>query len=320
MIYLQQLNLKKNFFKNFTNYNLQNVNLMQNLLEVFDLDVPSLKNLYLNHNFLKILDIPFDLFYLDLFDNQLKSFRFKKVTKIFLNSNGIKFLSNENLDGLKNVSELYLASNSIESLEFPCFEFLKNLILFSNKFKRVEKIFFKNLFNLEELNLNSNLIEFIESDSFIFNSRLKKLVLSNNNLYHLPELHAFKSLEFFLFINKPTFDQLDSLNISNLRFNSFNRYSPRLFCSNSQNLEVYLTRIDNMDTCILKQLSKNPNLTLRLETASCQIEYLAKKYQINLKYDFIEKNCKKFKYEKKCQKDLFDCSKDVKLFEKRQKN
>lgn len=329
MMYLKYLYLDSNNFKYFTNYNLDNtsniecLDLMNNLLEVFDLKLPSLKYLYLSHNFLKILDIYFELTFLDLYENAIESFSFKKIDKIELNSNQLKNLSKQNLNALENITEINLSFNLIENIEFTFSESITILNLYSNKLKVINKKMFKNLVNLELLNLDSNMIEYIEPDSFTFNSRLEKLSLSGNLFYHLPELHEFNSLQFFFFFSQKIFIQLDSIKILSkkkvilhLEWNNFYWYYPRLFCFRPVNYEIYFSEVDNIDSCTLKQLSNISNFTLNVLKASCKLKYLSEIFKFNLKYDAIEKNCLNFIYTDKCNENIFDCSKDIRQYEK----
>ena len=60
---------------------------MSNLLKTFDLELPSLKYLFLSHNFLKILDNSFELKIFDPNKNTIESFSFRKIENLYLNLN-----------------------------------------------------------------------------------------------------------------------------------------------------------------------------------------------------------------------------------------
>lgn len=253
----------------------------------FKFDLPSLKTLSLESNYIKELNTDFgimfrNLTFLDLSNNRIKTINkiFKslsKLEKIYLSNNAISNIEKGTFLNQIDLKELYLDSNFISNLDKHLFESLSNLEILSlsnnkihdtvnNSFyglsnlknlqldnNYLKSIIFNRINKLEELYLSGNLIEIIDLSTFNNYENLRVLDLSNNMIKSIPQnlfLYA-KTLESFSISN----NNLDNFNLCN--YNS--SYLIALYLNNIK-AEIKINKnlcLDNFINLEIIDLSNN---------------------------------------------------------------
>ncbi|KAG7222540.1 hypothetical protein INR49_031655, partial [Caranx melampygus] len=112
--------------------------------------------------------------------------------ELYIFSNGISTLSQDDFKGLVELEMLDLSQNELAEIPDGAFEMLsklKNLDLSSNQITHISKDSFSGLVQLERLYLHANRIQSIHYEAFDGLEMLLELKLQGNQLTSLPTLH-----------------------------------------------------------------------------------------------------------------------------------
>ncbi|CAF1100545.1 unnamed protein product, partial [Brachionus calyciflorus] len=209
------INLSKNnysrvYFDNFLNLSkLEILDLSFNYIEYIELNLSSLKTLYLISNKIKLFDLKYliNLEHISLCNNRIENYlnltSLKNIKYLDMSSNIFKILNTSELILIERMSTLFLSSNKIEKLPvFPYLRLIKDVFLRNNLIKSIEKDTFSNLIYLDHLDLGNNYIHFIDMEAFQSNKMLNILNLADNYLTQIPNISNLNNLEEFYLTNQ----------------------------------------------------------------------------------------------------------------------
>eukprot|EP00111_Clytia_hemisphaerica_P017441 TCONS_00051608-protein len=177
----------------------------------------NLKELYLDHNLLKSIELWFRfLIKLDLSHNRLETFKndafyLESLTEMDLSGNKIAFPSKDLFSKTQAMARLNLSNNNIRSLSENSFMYLQNLKyldLSTNNIsvgmKEFDKVFLW-LKNLKTLNIRRNKILLLPTNSFPGLGALEVLDLAGNDIKYI-ERNALSNLKNLVELNIDTRD------------------------------------------------------------------------------------------------------------------
>jgi Leucine-rich repeat (LRR) protein len=257
-------------------------------LELLDLSDNQLENL--NENVFE--PVKFTLIHLKLNHNKLNKMNAKDLSKVLSSLSALKSLAIRhnfltelpNLSKVAKLEDLSLSSNQIEQLTDPNTNenllpnTLIELNLEHNRIKHINDDTFSHLKHLKYLNLESNQITTISDASFAHLTRLIHLNLGKNFIKQIPTkiFYTLINLErvdlsaqnqMLKIIDDYSFDRQSNsrpikkidlsknriTKISNKAFCSMNESSPY---SNIREIDLANNPLQNVNSCILRQLSK----------------------------------------------------------------
>ncbi|CAF0985589.1 unnamed protein product [Brachionus calyciflorus] len=342
---VSQINLSTNnysriFFDNFFNLsNLEFLDLTFNRIEYIELNLTSLKILFLVSNKIKLFDLKYliNLERVYLYNNMIDNYsNFNNLRNLFyidLSSNLLTNLNISELILIENMSSLLLTSNKIKKLPvFPYLKLLNEAIFRNNLIEIIEKDTFSKLIYLEHLDLTNNCIHFIDMEAFQSNKMLNILNLADNYLSQIPNISSLNNLEEFYLTNQTgRLKKIDNYAFSlrndkgikiYISFNEINEIEPHAFCSKYKNNGslLWLDNINLMNKCMLKQfMDRNMNLHVE-KTLSCNLKKMADLIGIKIFPLFYNLNaCKKENLIDNCNSDInqkYNCSSDLSDFER----
>lgn len=154
---------------------------------------------------------------------------FPRLIGISVSYCGLKTVTDNCFEGLKNLRYLCLDENYIEIIATEAFRDLtklKQLSLNYNHLQKLNSSAFQNLRSLKELSLTGNKIQSLHPDIFNSMNRLEKLRLDANLLQDLPE---------------NVFEKLTNLRMLSLDSNQLSVFASTLFCKNLKIEEISLS-------------------------------------------------------------------------------
>lgn len=153
---VQDLSLRSNKFRSFSSNknlnnpaNLKKLDLSFNLVETIFIQIPTLVQILLENNKLKIIDsISGTQIVLNSNLIILSKINFEKlnlIQSVDLVSTSITSMTKEEILRLENVTSINLANNFIQHIEFPFMKYLNILFLSNNKIRQINATTFSNL-------------------------------------------------------------------------------------------------------------------------------------------------------------------------------
>ena len=251
---LEEINFSENFLTKLENIHFPTINSIiildfsKNLIElIIDINFSSLfnlKELHLDYNKLKLVDLNYSLSHLNF---------------LSINNNALRSLDTVNLNKLPSVTSLFVGNNPIESYDLVVSTKLSSLAQFS--LQNIQLNFTKQLSlglfpNLRVLELGENSLETIAPSSLINMSKLLiTLDLSKNKLHSIENID-FRDFPKLIKLNLG-YNRLSS--IKTINFSNINKIKDIVFrannLSNVDNLNITLTSLTYLDIGINKLIS-----------------------------------------------------------------
>ena len=115
-------------------------------------------------------------------------FRFRKIESFIYESSKVKFVSEDNFEGMRNLKKLSLQENEIEKIPQDAFIYLKHLTelnLSKNKLKLLHDDTFARLFKLRNFAASHNDLQDINEEMFGRNKNLEVISLKKNRIVRM---------------------------------------------------------------------------------------------------------------------------------------